>query len=374
MDAQAQIQALREQFATEMQRSTLQINTLASRLDTALSTIESLRTRTIQRKPYLPDVDKFDGVACHFDTWLPSIEAKLHVDGDALGDSTGIGQFYYVYLRLESQVQAIVLPQLRVAKETQVWDFHTILDQLARVYDSPNKVQDAEDKLFELKQGNQEAIPAYTSRFERMLYEAQGQKWSEDRKIATYRQGLLPSIRKSLRSQLDPPKDYPSYARMVLRLVGTTRPSFGSSLHTPSNTHPPIQARHDTMDLSVIEPRKQMAKRIPSSNQDDYEIGTLDLYGLDIAPLSKPRQFYSVERTPPLPTKQPYMAPIKDSYRTTGACLRCGSYDHWLADCSIPARPRSQANTSSVGTGKKVVIEAINDSSSLYDSEDSSID
>ena len=47
MDAQAQIQALREQFATEMQRSTLQINTLASRLDAALSTIESLRTRTI---------------------------------------------------------------------------------------------------------------------------------------------------------------------------------------------------------------------------------------------------------------------------------------------------------------------------------------
>ena len=77
MDAQAQIQALREQFATEMQRSTLQINTLASRLDAALSTIESLRTRTIQRKPYLPDVDKFDGVVHHFDTWLPSIEAKL---------------------------------------------------------------------------------------------------------------------------------------------------------------------------------------------------------------------------------------------------------------------------------------------------------
>ena len=95
--------------------------------------------------------------------------------------------------------------------------------QLARVYDSPNKVQDAEDKLFELKQGNQEAIPTYTSRFERMLYKAQDQKWSEDRKIATCQQGLIPSIRKSLRSQLDPPKDYPSYARMVLRLVGTTQ-------------------------------------------------------------------------------------------------------------------------------------------------------
>jgi hypothetical protein len=202
MDAQAQIQALREQFAVEMQRSALQIDALSSRLDLALSTIETLRdrARTSQRKPYLPDVDKFDGVSYHFDTWLPSIEAKLLVDGEALGDSTGIGQFYYVYLRLESQVQAIVLPQLRAAKETHLWDYHTILDQLTRVYDSPNKVQEAEDKLFELKQGNTEAIPAYTSRFERMLYEAQGQKWSEDRKIATYRQGLISSIRKALRS------------------------------------------------------------------------------------------------------------------------------------------------------------------------------
>ena len=98
MDAQAQIQALHKQFATKMQHSTLQINTLASRLDTALSTIESLRTRTIQQKPYFPNVNKFDGVAHHFDTWLPLIEAKLHVNTHALGDSTSIGQFYYVYL------------------------------------------------------------------------------------------------------------------------------------------------------------------------------------------------------------------------------------------------------------------------------------
>jgi hypothetical protein len=261
MDAQAQIQALREQFAAEIERSTLRINDLALRLDSALLRIETLQNRahTSQRKPYLPDVDKFDGVSYHFDTWLPSIEAKLLVDGDALGDSSGIGQFYYVYLRLESQIQAIVLPQLRSAKETQRWDYHTILDQLTRVYDSPNKVQDAEDKLFELKQGNTEAIPAYTSRFERMLYEAQGQKWSEDRKIATYRQGLIPSTRKALRSQLDPPQDYLTYARMVLRLVGTARPS-GFSSHTSG--HLPVQARNDAMDLSVIqhEPRKQIAR------------------------------------------------------------------------------------------------------------------
>lgn len=269
-----------------------------------------------------------------------------------------------------------MLPQLRAAKETQAWDYHTILNQLTRVYDSPNKVQEAEDKLFELKQGNTEAIPAYTSRFERMLYEAQGQKWSEDRKIATYRQGLIPSIRKALRSQLDPPQDYPSYARMVLRLIGTARPSVPSQ----NNSHLPIQARNDAMDLSVMEPRKQMARRIPASNQDEFDIGTLDICSLEPfpKPQPKPRRFFPVyEHTPPPSTDK---LVSKTSYRTTGACLRCGSYDHWLSNCPRPAQPGSQSNTRSAR--KKVTIAEINEGSvdsfgypiddgSRYDSDDS---
>ena len=82
MDAQAQIQVLQEQFAVEMQHSALQINTLSSQLDLTLSTIKTLQNQicTNQRKPYLPDIDKFDGIAYHFDTWLPSIKAKLLID------------------------------------------------------------------------------------------------------------------------------------------------------------------------------------------------------------------------------------------------------------------------------------------------------
>jgi hypothetical protein len=100
MDAQAQIQALQEQFAAEIERFTLRINDLALRLDSALLRIETLQNRahTSQRKLYLFNVNKFDGVLYYFDTWLLSIEAKLLVDRDAFGDSSGIGQFYYVYL------------------------------------------------------------------------------------------------------------------------------------------------------------------------------------------------------------------------------------------------------------------------------------
>ena len=66
-----------------------------------------------------------------------------------------------MYLNLESHVQAIVLPlspchyllpQLTQAASGTP-DYNTILKQLTRVYDDPKKVQEAEDKLYALKQG-----------------------------------------------------------------------------------------------------------------------------------------------------------------------------------------------------------------------------
>jgi hypothetical protein len=97
-------------------------------IDALRSEILSLRTnQSISRpKPSLPDPEKFNGQAHKFDTWLPSIKAKLRVDGPAIGDT--VAQFYYVYLNIESHVQAMVLPQLGQAEESQQWDFTTILD------------------------------------------------------------------------------------------------------------------------------------------------------------------------------------------------------------------------------------------------------
>ncbi|PMD12151.1 hypothetical protein NA56DRAFT_587674, partial [Hyaloscypha hepaticicola] len=55
----------------------------------------------------LPDPEKFTGSTYKFDTWLPSIKAKLRVDSPIIGDE--IAQFYYIYLNLDSSVQSIVL-------------------------------------------------------------------------------------------------------------------------------------------------------------------------------------------------------------------------------------------------------------------------
>jgi hypothetical protein len=45
----------------------------------------------------------------------------------------------------------------------------------------------------------------------------------------------------------------------------------------------------------------------------------------------------------------------RQSYKETGACLRCGSFGHWLAHCPEPARPSQDSRSASV-SGKRVTI------------------
>jgi hypothetical protein len=143
---------------------------------------------TARPKPILPDPEKFNGIALKFDTWHAAILAKLRVDYEALGDD--IARFYYVYLNLDSSVQAMVLPQLAAAEASQEWDYMTILEQLKRVYNNPNKVHEAEDRLLGLRQGSEESLPAFVAKFERCLYEAHGQNWTEAAKISALRRRL----------------------------------------------------------------------------------------------------------------------------------------------------------------------------------------
>ena len=194
-------------FQTQVQREFDQLRAEITTLRTALAraTKSSLRQK-------LPDPEKFAGQTYKFDTWLPSIKAKLRIDGAAIGDATA--QFYYVYLNLDSPVQAMVLSQLSYAESTQTWDYNTILDQLARVYDNPNKQQEAEDKLYTLRQGN-DSLPAYIAKFERTLYEAGGQSWNDVNKISSFHNGLNSAIQSRLAQQLTLPRVYADFLQTV---------------------------------------------------------------------------------------------------------------------------------------------------------------
>ncbi len=79
----------------------------------------------------------------------------------------------------------MVLPQLLTTKDNSVYDYTTILNQLVRVYNNPNKVLEAEDKLYALKQGT-DSLPAFITKFERVLYEARSQDQLDVNKISAF--------------------------------------------------------------------------------------------------------------------------------------------------------------------------------------------
>jgi hypothetical protein len=300
--------------------------------------LESLYIRFRQPKPLLPDPVKFDGKSYHFDTWLPAIRAKLRVDRGIFGPEPDTAMFYYVYDRLESQVQSQVLPQLARAEEDGIWSYESILGQLERALYNPHRHQEAEDRLHELVQGS-DTVVAYVSKFERLLYEAKGHNWDDTRKIAALRHGLSSTIKNRLAQQLELPSTYPAYLKAVQKLAtrsaGFTPQASGSApnrVRFTSDSARQLPSSHDPMDTSV------------------GHINSIDTTDSLPKPLRKS------------PDSQ-----IKDSrqigwtYKELGACLRCGSFSHWLSNCpeTPPTTSQTKLQNSSVGvSGQKQVIVA----------------
>jgi hypothetical protein len=234
------LQALRNEFGRTIQELRAEIATLRAK---------PTPSHTRRPKPSLPDPEKFTGQSLKYETWDAAIKAKLRIDGQAIGDATA--QFYYVYLNLDNKTQALVLPQLAIAEESGSYDYNTILEQLSRVFNNPNKVQEAEDRLLVLKQDTSEPLAAYIAKFERILYEAKGQDWPDVTKISTFRKGLNTTLRNRLTQQLNLPRTYPEFLRVVQQLSGY---SFSTQNQQPY-TKPQAQSSHDNgdrMDLTAI--------------------------------------------------------------------------------------------------------------------------
>jgi hypothetical protein len=79
MDA---FQVHQAQVQQEFQQLRAEITSLRAQLAVTAPTTPPPRPRA-----RLPDPDKFAGSTYKFDTWLPSVKAKLQVDGETIGDT-----------------------------------------------------------------------------------------------------------------------------------------------------------------------------------------------------------------------------------------------------------------------------------------------
>lgn len=225
-----------------------QIQALHAQVQSLLSQLNNLTTALANKparrpKPCLPDPEKFSGSQITWDTWLPSIQAKLRIDGEAIGGPEA--QFFYLYGRLDGKVQALVMPQLQVAEDQQQYDPAALLRQLARLYDDPHKIRDAEDKLQSLQQ-SEDPLPTYLAKFERLLYKAKANLWPDTTKIALLRKGLNKPARDRLDTQVLIPDKYDDFVALLQKLSGR---SSGSGSGTRLNHSGP---KPEPMQIGTI--------------------------------------------------------------------------------------------------------------------------
>jgi Retrotransposon gag protein len=133
-------------------------------------------------------------------------------------------------------INSMVLPQLSYAEEDETWNPQSILDQLARVCDNPNKLNEAKDRLHAVKQGD-DSLSTYIAKFERLLFEARGHNWDNDRKISAFRYGLNSTIKNRLAQQLELPDIYAEFLITVQKLSSRSGTSSFTPSSGPSNAH-----------------------------------------------------------------------------------------------------------------------------------------
>jgi len=122
-------------------------------------------SRPISRlKPRLPDPDKLDGSSYHLDIWLVSVRAKLRIDEQAIGPEPEV-LAHYIYDRLDSKVQAEVLPLITDNNLTP----NVLFEAFTLTYSDPNKATKAASKLYSFCQ-DIDSLSVYIAKFTRLLY------------------------------------------------------------------------------------------------------------------------------------------------------------------------------------------------------------
>lgn len=318
MDMQAQLQAIRQQFADELSRRDSQIEALSSTITNLQSTVTALRnpsesTLTPTRRPkrQLPDPPKFDGTQLHYDTWLAQLQLVLSVDGDAIGDAQA--QFAFVYLRLESSPAALCLELLKHANLTKTYKHQLIIDQLDRHNGVENKVQRAKTKLHKLVQSG--SFHGFLISFEVTLGEAGGWTWDDERKIDTLRPCLSEYLKRKLQEHDvagTTPSKYLDFVSLCKRYASqpANSTSFAPASGTTPNQPRPQLYDHkaDKMDLSMINviqpsesPRGSQRSRSPSPDRSHcYRCGSTDHF-VSLCPIQAPRNRMLPEPSDPRP-------------------------------------------------------------------------
>jgi len=257
----------------------------------------------------LPDPEKFNGDRKDLRRFTQQIYSKLTTNADRFVRAND--RLAYVASRLTGTAYSLILPKVKYGMY-QFIDYPQMLEYLENAFGDPDRIKNAQNDLFRLRQRNTD-FSAFFAEFERLALEGEMPD-----------SALTPLLNQSISRELQ---------EMLL--------------HNPSSSNDFRQFAHHLQELENR--RRQFYQNTHViRNESTLRTATIRTPQLPSSPRSAPRQPYATV-TREQPTGDPMDLSTqrynRPSDKEAGACYRCHRTGHLVRDCPNPdTRPLDVQN------------------------------
>ncbi|KAH9439228.1 hypothetical protein MCOR02_002796 [Pyricularia oryzae] len=255
----------------------------------------------------LPDPDKFTGARSDLRRFATQIRGKMTSNIDRFPNPES--RLIYIAGRLSGKAYNLILPKM-VGGTPQFGDYTDLLQYLEEAFGDPDYVQNAQNKLYALKQRNVD-FAEYLSEFQRLSLEGE---MPEDALPPLLFQGISEELQDMLLHNPAPSRQYHEFTRHLQSLDNRYRQHQqykNRQTRTPRAAAPPARAAPRT--------QPDIPRAAPKPNAE--------------LPLNDPMDLSNQRR---------------HNRKENMLCYRCGSQEHFVAKCPEPDTRRTRLHQAGI--------------------------
>lgn len=248
-------------------------------------------SETISLSEKIPDPKEFDGSRQDLPRFVQQVYGKMNANADRF--PMAISRMTYVAGRLTGNAYALMLPKIKYGIP-QFVDYPEMLEYLERAFGDPDRTQNAQNKLFQLRQKHLD-FSTYYAEFQRLALEAE---MPESALVPLLFQGISRELQDMLLHNPAPSTDYTTYTNHLQTLDNRYRQHQQQMSRNRNNTRLSSQ----TANAPIAQ--------TPTANGEP----------MDLSSARKTRTSFNSQ-----------------GRRERGECFRCGEKGHLVAACPLPA-------------------------------------
>lgn len=203
------------------------------------------RSEPISLSEKIPDPKEFDGTRSDLRRFVQQVHSKMVSNADRF--PSAVSRLNYVASRLSGKAYDLILPRIQYGIP-QFLDYTNMLSYLEEAFGDPDRKQNAENKLYNLKQRHLD-FSVFFAEFERLALESEVPEAALPPLLS---QGVSREIQDMLLHNPAPTREYRAFARHLQTLdnrfrqhqrqvngpKGTTRSNNPASPHAPPGASP----------------------------------------------------------------------------------------------------------------------------------------